>query len=171
MLSALYIALTEREIDVNMTDPGEKMITVRSKIVDAVVRDLLPWIEDNLSDETIRVKTVTQRSGYGHWHFQRIFRVQMGCNLAEYIRLRRISRAAFSVAFTNRDILDIAIENGFTSQQNFSRIFKKYLLIAPTIFRKACSGQEVAFRKITQNLHENHICQISKQMFFNELKN
>jgi len=40
---------------------------------------------------------------------------------------------------------DVACENGFTSQQNFSRTFKKYFNQTPSRFRKVCSGQEDIF--------------------------
>mgnify|MGYP004706282939 FL=1 len=137
-------------------NPDQKMETARSKILGAVIRDILPWIEANLSDESIRVRNVTERSGYGHWHFQRVFRRQTGINLATYIRIRRIVRAAFSVAFTDKEIIDIAIENGFSSQQNFSRTFKFYFKVSPTHFRKACSGREGIFTTLTKDIQQNY---------------
>jgi len=137
-------------------NPDQKMETARGKIMGAVIQDILPWIESNLSDESIRVRSVTERSGYGHWHFQRVFRKQTGINLATYIRIRRIVRAAFSVAFTEKEIIDIAIENGFSSQQNFSRTFKGYFKIAPTIFRKTCSGREGIFRTLTKEIQDEY---------------
>jgi AraC-like DNA-binding protein len=133
-------------------NPDQKMETARSKIMGAVIQDILPWIEANLSNESIRVRNVTERSGYGHWHFQRVFRKQTGINLATYIRIRRIVRAAFSVAFTEKEIIDIAIENGFSSQQNFSRTFKYYFKVSPTTFRKTCSGREGMFRTLTKDM-------------------
>lgn len=105
------------------------------KAIDAVVSDILPWIEQNLFDERVRVKTITRKSGYGHWHFQRAFRDRTGYNLGQYIRLRRVMRAAVAVIATNKSLLDIAVENGFSSQQNFTRTFRKYLLLTPGAFR------------------------------------
>ncbi|ORM68890.1 helix-turn-helix domain-containing protein [Pantoea rwandensis] len=137
-------------------NPDQKIETARSKIMGAVIQDILPWIEANLSDESIRVRNVTERSGYGHWHFQRVFRKQTGINLATYIRIRRIVRAAFSVAFTEKEIIDIAIENGFSSQQNFSRTFKGYFKVAPTIFRKTCSGREGMFSALTKDIRNEY---------------
>ncbi|XXN66720.1 helix-turn-helix domain-containing protein (plasmid) [Enterobacter ludwigii] len=133
-------------------NPNQKMETARSKIMGAVIQDILPWIEANLSDESIRVRSVTERSGYGHWHFQRVFRKQTGVNLATYIRIRRIVRAAYSVAFTEKEIIDIAIENGFSSQQNFSRSFNCHFRVAPTTFRKKCKGREVIFKMMTSDI-------------------
>lgn len=104
--------------------------------IKSVVQDILPWIEENLDDERIRVSTVTRKSGYGHSHFQRVFRKQTGYNLAEYIRTRRLIRAAQSLLFTDKDIMQIAFDNGFTSQQTFSRTFRKYLNMPPATFRK-----------------------------------
>ena len=105
------------------------------KAMDAVVSDILPWIEQHLFDERVRVKTITHKSGYGHWHFQRAFRDRTGYNLGQYIRLRRVMRAAVAVVATDKSLLDIAIDNGFTSQQNFTRTFRKYLLLTPGAFR------------------------------------
>lgn len=144
----------------------QKIETARSKIMGAVIQDIIPWIEANLSDESIRVRNVTERSGYGHWHFQRVFRKQTGINLATYIRIRRIVRSAFSVAFSDKEIIDIAIENGFSSQQNFSRTFKFYFKIAPTIFRKTCLGREVIFKALTGEIHRDY-----GWFFFERIKN
>lgn len=124
----------------------------RGKIISSVVDDIIPWIEENLNDEHIRVSTVTQKSGYGHWHFQRVFRKQTGYNLAEYIRIRRLIRAAHSVLFTEKDILQIAFDNGFTSQQTFSRTFRKYLNAPPAAFRKKHAYSEDTFQWLTQKI-------------------
>lgn len=105
------------------------------KAIDAVVSEIVPWIEQNLFDERVRVTTITRKSGYGHWHFQRVFRDRTGYNLGQYIRLRRVMRAAVAVIATNKSLLDIAVENGFSSQQNFTRTFRKYLLLTPGAFR------------------------------------
>lgn len=137
-------------------NPDRKMDSVRSKMIDVVIDEILPWIDAHLSDESVRIKTVTERSGYGHWHFQRMFREQTGYNLATYIRLRRISRAAVSLAFTEKGIIEIAIENGFSSQQSFNRTFKKHFDISPNFFRKTCSGHEAMFNKLTRDRYRDY---------------
>lgn len=121
------------EVSRQATLPATGSSSVRA--MDAVVSDILPWIEQNLFDERVRVKTITSKSGYGHSHFQRAFRDRTGYNLGEYIRLRRVMRAAVAVIATNKGLLDIAVENGFTSQQNFTRTFRKYLTLTPGAFR------------------------------------
>lgn len=83
------------------------------KLMRAVIKNTLPWIEENLFDESIRVKTLTERSGYDHWHFQRILRQQTGYNFATCIRLSFISRVAR---------------------------LKKHFNITPALFRKECGG-------------------------------
>jgi len=144
------------EIAMSTVNAAEKRVLARRQIMDAVIKDMLPWIEENLTDESIRIRSVTARSGYGHWHFQRVFRQHTGISLATYIRVRRVVRAAFSVAFSDKCIFDIAIENGFSSQQNFSRTFKEYLTLSPVFFRQACSGEEAAFEKLTLALHRDY---------------
>lgn len=146
------------------TTSDQQIDMVNNKIISNVIKDILPWIEENLYDECFRVKAVSHRSGYSRWHFQRVFREQTGYNLATYIRVRRIARAAHSIAFTDKDLKDVACENGFTSQQNFSRTFKKYFDKTPSRFRKECSGQEDNFYRIS-----GKICKEYEGVFFKTL--
>lgn len=128
---------------------------VHEKIIYSVVDDIIHWIEDHLYDENIRVSTVTGKSGYGHWHFQRIFRDVTGYNLGEYIRLRRVIRSTFSIIHSQKTLLEIAIENGFTSQQTFTRIFKKYIHATPGEIRGQYANDKGAFFHLTAELLKN----------------
>lgn len=136
------------------SDPITEM--EKNSIRSSVIKEILPWIEENLFDDTIQVKAVSHRSGYSRWHFQRVFREQTGYNLATYIRVRRVARAAYSVAFTDKELKDVACENGFTSQQNFCRIFKKYFEKTPSRFRKECSGKTDVFNQMSEKVSSQY---------------
>lgn len=51
--------------------------------------------------------------------------------LGEYIRKRRLCRAAILVRLTAKSMLDIALSLHFDSQQSFSREFKKLFGCSP----------------------------------------
>ncbi|ADU69254.1 helix-turn-helix domain-containing protein [Pantoea sp. At-9b] len=122
------------------------------KMIYSVVDDIIHWIEEHLYDETIRVSTITGKSGYGHWHFQRIFREVTGYNLGEYMRLRRVIRATFAIIHSEKTLLEIAVANGFTSQQTFTRVYKKYMHATPGEIRLLHANDKQAFFRITKNL-------------------
>ncbi len=55
--------------------------------------------------------------------------------LGEYIRKRRLCRAAILVRLTAKSMLDIALSLHFDSQQSFSREFKKLFGCSPREYR------------------------------------
>lgn len=126
----------------------------RGHLTASVINDIISWIEAHLCDEKISVRAVTNKSGYGHWHFQRIFREYTGCSLGEYIRRRRVINAACALFYTDNGIIDIAIAHGFTSQQTFSRTFRQYFDIPPALFRKQYIHREEAFSRVINTVFE-----------------
>jgi len=97
---------------------------------------LLEWIENNI-ESSLSLDYISQKSGYSKWHVQRIFKKNTGLKIADYIRKRKISKAALAIKLTDRSIYDIALESGYDSQQTFTRAFKKYFLISPGEYRKS----------------------------------
>ncbi|WP_157060562.1 helix-turn-helix domain-containing protein [Pantoea sp. A4] len=107
----------------------------QANVMNQVVVDMLTWIDDHLDDE-LKACVVTEKSGYTRWHFQRKFRQITGISLAEYIRYRRLQNAAHALAETDSKIMTIALDNGFTSQQSLTRLFRRYLGCTPTDVRR-----------------------------------
>jgi|GEM_PF-351202 len=105
----------------------------RSKIFTV---SLLEWIENNI-ESSLSLDYISQKSGYSKWHVQRIFKKNTGLKIADYIRRRKISKAALAIKLTDRSIYDIALEFGYDSQQTFTRAFTKYFLISPGAYRKS----------------------------------
>lgn len=96
------------------------------------VRQVLAFIDDNLENEArIDVATLARYSGYSMRHIQRLFRDVTGMKVGEYIRRRRLTRAALLLRLTLRPLADIAFSLGFDSQQSFNREFKKLTGYAP----------------------------------------
>lgn len=93
------------------------------------------YIENNLS-ENIKVEDVAREAGYSYYHFHRIFEMFLGETVGNYIRLRRLSKAAKELLYTDKRIIDITVQYQFESQESFSRAFKKVYKVTPSIYRK-----------------------------------
>lgn len=106
-----------------------------NSIYASVIEDLIVWIEHNLSDD-LSIKTVASRAGYSHWHLQRIFKEYMDVSLATYIRHRRLEKAKMEIVENRYKILDIAIKYGYSSQQEFTRVFKRITGHSPAQYRR-----------------------------------
>ena len=96
-----------------------------------ILQQLLEWIECNL-EHPISIEDIAQKSGYSRRNIQLLFRNFMHVPLGEYIRKRRLCRAAILVRLTAKSMLDIALSLHFDSQQSFSREFKKLFGCSPT---------------------------------------
>lgn len=97
--------------------------------------DLLTWIENHLHSP-LRIEDISIKSGYSKWHLQRMFNQYFGISLGKYIRNRKITNAALLIKMSQIPIVEICAENGFSSQQTFTRFFKKYYGVTPGYYRK-----------------------------------
>lgn len=101
-----------------------------------IVLDIVEWIESCIySNEKIKINMVARKSGYSLRHIHNIFKKEVGVTIGKYIRLRRITRSALLVRFTNRSIFDISLELNFSSQQSFNRTFTSHFGCPPLQYR------------------------------------
>lgn len=100
------------------------------------INRVMDYIEQNLSGK-IDAKEVAKLACCSEYHFPRMFSAITGLSLAEYIRRRRLSQAAFELQNnTFVRIIDLAIKYGYDSPDAFSRAFKNLHGVTPTVARK-----------------------------------
>lgn len=93
------------------------------------------YIENNLG-ENITVEEVAYNVGYSYYHLTRQFSAILGESVGCYIKRRRLADGAKKLLYTDKRIIDIAIENGFESSEAFSRAFKSLYKVSPSIYRQ-----------------------------------
>ncbi|WP_166241055.1 helix-turn-helix domain-containing protein [Paenibacillus turpanensis] len=99
------------------------------------VNQSLDYIEKHLT-QTILLKDVSKIGMFSKHHFYRVFYSVVGSTLADYVRTRRLTKAALELAHTNERILDIALKYHFQSQEAFTRAFKKMFHLTPRQYRE-----------------------------------
>ena len=87
------------------------------------MNEALKYIENNLTNE-IDYQEVAQIALCSEYHFKRMFSFLSGITLAEYIRHRRLTLAAFEVKESNVKVIDLAMKYGYTSPDSFTRAFQ-----------------------------------------------
>ncbi len=92
------------------------------------------YIEQHL-DEGLSVEELSRVAHFSKFHFHRQFSQYVGLGVAAYVRLLRLRRASYRLAFGRDRVIDIALESGFESPEAFARAFRQAFGQSPTQFR------------------------------------
>lgn len=84
--------------------------------------------------ENILVADISEHAYFSSSYFAKVFRTLTGYTVKEYINRYRLYRAAMDLKETDKRIIIIAFENGFSSQQAFTKNFTQEYRIAPAKF-------------------------------------
>lgn len=89
-------------------------------------------------DEPLTVELLCEIAGFSKFHFHRQFTEYSGFTVSHFVRLTRLKRAAYQLAFDpKRRIIDVALEAGFSAPESFARAFKELQGQTPSDFRLA----------------------------------
>ncbi|WP_165602806.1 AraC family transcriptional regulator [Lederbergia galactosidilytica] len=108
-----------------------------SELVDIKLAKILEWIRINVSSSNISVQSIAEKFNYNKDYLSRIFKKETGITMTEYINLQKINKAKDLLTRTDKNIKRIAYDVGIQDEKYFMRLFKKYMGLTPTDFRKA----------------------------------
>lgn len=91
----------------------------------------IDYIEDNL-DKEISYDEAARIACCSPYYFQRVFSYVSGVSLAEYIRRRKMTQAAFELQRADSRVIDVALKYGYSSPTSFHRAFQNVHGITPT---------------------------------------
>lgn len=95
----------------------------------------ISYIEANLDNE-IDFNRVGVIAGCNAYQFQRVFSYMANTTLSEYIRRRRLTRAAFDLQGSDTKVIDVALRYGYDSPTSFTRAFSALHGITPSEAKK-----------------------------------
>ncbi len=95
----------------------------------------IQYIEENLEKE-MDITEIAEVAGYAPYHFMRMFSAFTGVGIMEYVRRRRVTKAAEEIQQSNQKIIDIALKYGYESPTAFNRAFQAIHGVSPSRARK-----------------------------------
>lgn len=124
-----YVVQSKQYVEItgtgtNKMNHGISAIDVSLKYIHDHYRELITM------DDLLKITT------YSKSHFIRLFKKYTGMNLTDYINKYRIEKSCLDLLYTNKNITEIATENGFNTVQYFSKIFKSYMNCTPKRYQK-----------------------------------
>ncbi len=102
------------------------------------LKKLLPALEyiSKEYSENISLTDVAGIFGMSNYYFCRLFKETLGFGYTDYLNFLRISKAQDELVETEKSILEIAYDNGFSSVSYFNRVFKSINNCSPSEYRK-----------------------------------
>lgn len=98
------------------------------------IQTVLEYIEDTIA-QSHSPEELAKVAALSPFYFQRLFTRLVKRPVNEYVKLRRLARACETLQDKSRRILDIAIEYGFNSHEQFTKTFKSAFGITPEEYR------------------------------------
>lgn len=99
-----------------------------------IVSQALTYIEANL-EEQLELDIVADALHYSRFYLHRLFAKTVGITLHEYVKRRRLTRAAEELVFSGKTVMEIALASGYGSRQAFTDAFRAMYKKAPAAFR------------------------------------
>lgn len=90
----------------------------------------------NRDDEALTLKHLADALGYSDFYISRKFREISGMQFRDYLRYRKLAFALKEVRDTQKGLLEIALEYGFSSHEAFTRAFRDAYGVSPSEYRK-----------------------------------
>lgn len=107
----------------------------RRRYAERVAR-VIDYIGCHLDDE-LGVDKLSQVAAFSKFHFHRQFSEYTGMTVARLVRMMRLKRASYRLAFDEAcRVIDVALDAGFDSPESFSRAFKAAYGQTPSEFRQ-----------------------------------
>jgi AraC family transcriptional regulator len=97
------------------------------------------WVIERNSEQPMTLNAIAEACGVSRSHLAFAFGAATGMPVMKYLRARRLTEAARSLAKGARDILSIALQAGYGSHEAFTRAFREQFNVAPENVRQRAS--------------------------------
>ena len=101
----------------------------------------IEYVSKHYADTDLSLEKTAEALGVHFNYLSRVFKANMDENFTSYVSKYRIEQAKLLLKDPKLKINDISVMTGFGSQQNFSKVFKKYELITPGKYRELHSDR------------------------------
>ena len=102
---------------------------------------VLSYLNDHLFDENLSLTALAEYFGVSESVVSRKIRSMTNFNFLDYVNKKRIEHAAILLLSTDISVNDLSKTVGYGSDITFRRLFKKYMGITPSEYRRKPRGE------------------------------
>src|SRR5580692_11320884 len=107
------------------------------------------FVESHLADE-LTLDDISDVAGVTRFHMVRAFAAATGFSVMRYVRARRLSEAARSLASGAPDILQVALDAEYGSHEAFTRAFRDHFGLTPETVRSLACIEDLKLQEPIQ---------------------
>ncbi len=137
----LILKLKEIILLLSQTQEVETIQVILSQLFSPAAYTFKQIIEANLFSQ-IGIETLAQKTNLSLSSFKREFKKLYDDSPANYIKTKRLERAAELLAVSGERITDIALDCGFNDLANFTKSFHDKYKVSPTNYRLKQNSQQ-----------------------------
>lgn len=101
----------------------------------AKLNQMIDYIEKQI-DKELSYKELSKILGVNEYTLQSVFYLLGNISLSNYIRFRRLSKAAYDLCHTSLKVIDVAFKYQYSNPTSFSRAFTKFHGVKPIEVKK-----------------------------------
>lgn len=98
-----------------------------------ITHALINYVECHL--ENMNLREMANSFGFSEIYLRELFYRNVNMPIMQYCKRRRMIASAFELLHSDKKILTIALENGFSNPESYTRAFKKIFGMTPSRFR------------------------------------
>ena len=98
-----------------------------------VIYNILKFIDSNINQK-IDIDYLSKHFYINRYYLMKLFKREIGLTINNYINSIRIYNSLKDIK--DKSILNVALKNGFYSQEYYSEIFKKVMGVKPLTYKK-----------------------------------
>lgn len=96
---------------------------------------IIEYVSNNYS-EKITLSHLAKEEYISVHYLSKFFKNQMGIGFNKYLNTYRLNKSMVDLLNSNKNILDIALDHGFSNAKCYSKTFKETYNTSPSVFRK-----------------------------------
>ncbi|MBQ3154419.1 MAG: helix-turn-helix transcriptional regulator [Clostridia bacterium] len=113
------------------------------------------FIQENPKNN-LSLQSIADHAGFSLGYFDAIFRQHTGYRPMEYARIYKLTRSALELRRTQKTVLEIALDYGYTSPESFARAFRNFYGISPSEYRQKHTGRAVTWHDLSGKIAISH---------------
>ena len=120
-----------------------------------LVCNIIDYINRNLYEE-IKIEDIARTMYFNRTYIMKKFKKEIGVSIINYINIVKIYNSLKYLKY-NKSILEVALTNGFNSQEYYSEIFKSILGVPPIAYKKYITYTSKINKKYSLTIEKNII--------------